>query len=98
MAITNLQIDTATVRSLSENMELVHTELADGQVLGDAVASIVGHPALAQAVKDFTDGWDDRRRELTEQIGTLQSNAMSIADAFDSVDFELATAISGSGS
>ena len=98
MAIDHLQVDTTTIRSLSENLLTVHDALSTAAATSATLASNVGHPGLSSTITDFADTWDDRRAELVKQLETLKGSAISIADAFESVDVELAKALAGEGS
>lgn len=92
-----LEVDTGTVRSLSDNMAIVHSTLNGAEASSSAVAGMVGHARLASTISDFSAKWDDRRHELVEQIDTLKEAATAVADAFESADNELAAAITEGG-
>lgn len=88
-----LKVDTDSVRSVSNDLIRITSELTDAQAHSDDVADAVGHNGLAGALRNFAGSWDDRRRKLVEQISQLQASATAIADAFDDTDTELARAL-----
>lgn len=94
MAYERLEVDTATVRDVATNLAIVHDSLDGAQAASVSLAQIVGHPRLATAVEDFAGKWDNRREELTTQLGQMKAAAEAIADGFECVDSELASAIS----
>lgn len=59
----------------------------------DRIAEAVGHDGLAEAVREFAHGWDDRRTELTRKVRALAAAAATTAQAFTEVDAELARAL-----
>lgn len=88
-----LKVDTEAVRSVSQDLTRITTELTDAQANSDDVADAVGHSGLAGALRNFAGSWDDRRRELIDQIGQMRDAATSIADTFDETDAALAHAL-----
>ena len=93
MALDRLTVDTVAVRSLADNLATVHQSLADAQTTTASLSTMVGHAHLGSVIDDFSGKWDDRRRELSEQLDTLRSMSTGVADGFDSLDSELATAL-----
>jgi len=91
-----LKVDTDSVRSVSNDLIRITSELTDAQAHSDDVADAVGHDGLAGALRNFAGSWDDRRRKLIEQIAQLRDSATSIADAFDDTDSALARALTQS--
>lgn len=95
--MTTLRVDTGTVRSLADNITLVHSHLTDADATSRVVAEAVGHAGLSDTLGSFSGKWDDRRRELCDQITGLRDAATGIADAFEHADSELANALADRG-
>lgn len=93
MAQDRLTVDTTAVRGLADNLATVRQSLQDAQATTASLATMVGHAHLGSVVDDFSGKWDDRRRELSEQLDSLRSMSTAVADGFDSLDSELATAL-----
>ncbi|WP_062130752.1 hypothetical protein [Demequina aestuarii] len=98
MAGGTLRVDTAAVRDVATDLTTVHRELTGAGDRSHAVADAVGHAALGDSLRRFSDAWDDRRQELAEQITVLRDAATGIAQSFDDVDYELASALAEDGS
>lgn len=88
-----LVVDTDNVRDLSTRLGTIHRALEQAEGSADALAGMIPHAGLAGAVQHFADGWDRRRKELTEQVGQLRDAARATADAFESTDGRLADKI-----
>ncbi|MGV8967029.1 MAG: hypothetical protein ACOH2F_12200 [Cellulomonas sp.] len=93
MALEHLTVDTGAVRGLADNLATVHQSLEDAQTTTTSLSTMVGHAHLGSVVDDFSSKWDDRRRELSEQLDKLRSMSTGVADGFDAVDSELAAAL-----
>lgn len=88
-----LIVDTEQLRDLASSLGSIHRSLEDADGDTNSLAAMIPHDRLAGAVQDFADGWDRRRRELTEQVGQLRDATATTADAFDSTDDQLADRI-----
>ncbi|WP_213815546.1 hypothetical protein [Glaciihabitans sp. dw_435] len=97
MSANRLEIDTTAVQSLAQNLATVKSALDGAADSTDSLSGMVGHDHLASVVGDFSGQWDDRRKELIDQIDHLKQQASSIAEAFESLDNELAKALTDEG-
>ena len=93
MTQSKLEVDTGAVRSLAENFDAVRRGLSDASAVSAELGAMVGHAHLASVIDDFSSKWDDRRNELTEQLTQMHTMGQSVADGFESVDSELARAL-----
>lgn len=93
MARAFLQVNTTDVRSLADNLHTVKGTLEQAQATSDGLAGMVGHERLACVIDDFSSKWDDRRTELVDQMNTMHEMATGVADGFETMDDELAKAI-----
>lgn len=55
-----------------------------------AAADACGHAELARTVRRFATTWDDRRRGMSDALGTLAGVMRDIHTAFSDLDRELA--------
>ncbi|MGY4644612.1 hypothetical protein [Cellulomonas sp. URHB0016] len=90
-----LTVDTAMVRDTGLRLRTVAAEFDGANAHSDRVADAVGGGSLGDALHDFAHGWDDRRAKMVEQIATLAEMCTAVADGFDGVDAQLASAILG---
>lgn len=58
-------------------------------------ADACGHAELADTVRRFASTWDDRRRGMSESLGTLAGVLDDIHDAFTQIDRDLGSSIGG---
>lgn len=93
-----LRVDTAQVRDLATDLGTVHRELTGADDNSRTVADAVGHDGLADSLRRFATAWDDRRREIADQLTDLREAAGAIADSFDETDSELARALNEASS
>lgn len=83
--IARMRTDLGRVRGAFEDAN------ADSQ----RVAEDVGHSRLGDKVWNFAHNWDQRRKELVEQIVTVEGQLEQIEVAFGEVDIELSGTLDG---
>ena len=88
-------MDLEAVRELGSSLSVVAGEFENANANSDRIAGTVGHEGLAHTIKDFAHKWDDTRKGMTDNLKALARTATQVADAFTSVDQDLATAIEG---
>ncbi|WP_146134437.1 hypothetical protein [Glaciihabitans tibetensis] len=71
----------------------MRSTLEGASASSEALAAMVGQPQLAGVISDFSGQWDNRREELMAQIDSLKEKAIAVADGFESIDNELAKAL-----
>jgi hypothetical protein len=90
-----LIVDTEFLRDTGAQIATVKAEFENAKTNSEDVAAAVGHPGLAERVREFASNWDQRRSELVEQLATVHGNLVTAADGFEATDTELAIAIEG---
>jgi hypothetical protein len=88
--VPDLVVNTENLRALASNLGTVHRTLSGAESDSQDLAGMIPHARLASTVQSFTDDWDRRRKDLTEQVGTLKETAAGVADAFEGTDGQLA--------
>lgn len=88
-----LKVDLDQVEMVSTNLQSIVQRLGSAQADADSLADAIPVESLASASTDFAAKWDDRRRELVEQVGSLQKEAQAFVQAFTDVDSQLADAL-----
>lgn len=89
----HLQIDTDEVSRVSTNLATIVRNLESAEADSHTLGNLIPVPELARAAEDFAHKWDDRRRELVEQVTALKEQAQAVADAFNEVDSQLVDAL-----
>lgn len=90
-----LRVDTAALREAGTSLRAVASEFDRANAHSDDVASHVGHAGLADALKHFAHGWDDRRAGMVASIAGLADACTGIGDGFEDLDREFAKALRG---
>ena len=93
--MSDLRLDLAAVTELGTTLTTVADEFANANTRSDRIADAVGHDGLADAVRSFAHGWDDKRGKMTGNIKALADAATTVSQAFTDADGQLATAIEG---
>jgi len=92
-----LSVDTSAVQSLGQNLLTVRSTLDGASASSEALASMVGQAHLSGVISDFAGQWDDRRTELMAQLDALKEKASAVAEGFETIDNELAKALTEAG-
>lgn len=93
MVSGQLSVDTNAVQSLAQNLATVRGTLDGASASSESLAAMVGQEHLAGVIRDFSGQWDDRRTELMTQIDALKDKAAAVAEGFETIDSELAKAL-----
>ncbi|MCR2785095.1 MULTISPECIES: hypothetical protein [unclassified Microbacterium] len=88
-----LQIDVDEVGRVSTNLATIVRRLESAQADSESLAAAIPVRELADATDDFAGKWDDRRRELIEEVTALKDQARAVADAFTEIDSQLVAAL-----
>ncbi len=90
-----LRVDTNLLREAGGQLRGVANEFHNANANSDNVSEAVGHPGLAEAVRSFAHNWDDTRKDVIKNIGTLAKSASGVGDTFDQLDHEFAASLRG---
>lgn len=91
--VDQLEIQYDLLDQLADDLKLIAREYANADEFSDDVADAVGHERLAERVREFSTKWNDRRKNMLEQVEALQGQVEAIRDAFAQVDDELLKAL-----
>ncbi|WP_243075609.1 hypothetical protein [Microbacterium sp. SS28] len=91
--MTTLIVDLLALDSARIDVSRIHSEFTEAAARSDRLADAVGHPGLADRVHEFAGNWDQRRRELADQLATVRDHLQQIVSAFEETDAELARAL-----
>ncbi|GAA5086677.1 hypothetical protein GCM10025760_06910 [Microbacterium yannicii] len=92
-----VQLNLARLLEAGSRLTSVKSEFENASANARGLADAVGHDGLADALIDFADKWDDTRKDMVANIGTLAEASTGIAEAFGQLDSEYANALSGDG-
>ena len=90
-----LKLDTAALQEAGASLRTVALEFDGANAHSDAAAEAVGHAGLADAVRGFAHGWDDRRAKMVDGIAALAEACTGIGDGFEDLDTQFAAALKG---
>lgn len=85
----------ARLSAAGNDLAVVKAEFESAAASSKGLSEAVGHGRLAEALVDFAEKWDDRREDMTKDIGALSESATGIAQAFGQLDTEYAAALGG---
>ncbi len=91
--MTSLVVSTEETRGLADRLTAVRSRLEAASASSQGLQEAVGGGVLADALDSFSGKWDDRRRELVDQISQLGDAADYVAQAFEDADSGLAGAL-----
>lgn len=89
------QVDTKALIEGGSMLRVVAAEFADAGARSTRVAEAVGHDDLADAVRDFEKGWDGRRQQMLEHIGSLAEQCEGAGQEIEQLDKDFAAALLG---
>lgn len=92
--MSDLILDTDELRTLYRDLLLTSITFEDFGSSVDAAADSVGNDELSERVRDFSRGWENRRKEIVASLDTLWKAAQSIASNFDELDQQMAGGLS----
>lgn len=98
MSGEKLKVSTDDLTTAGKGLRTVATELEGLDKLMDAYdRRTVGHQKLHERLQDFSDGWDDNRKKMIEQIQGLGTLAHEAGKAYKEIDTALYDALVGKG-
>ena len=91
----DLVIEIDVIERMRTDLGRVRREFENANENAEDVAEAVGHPYLAERVRSFATNWDGRRRDLVEQMTTIEDQLDNIQEQFDVIDTEFASSLDG---
>ena len=93
-----LRVSTDDLETAGTGLRTVATELEGLDKLMDQYdLRTVGHQQLHERLQDFSDGWDDNRKKMIEEIQGLGQVAHESGKAYKELDTALYDALIGKG-
>ncbi|MCW8381641.1 hypothetical protein [Streptomyces justiciae] len=93
-----LRVSTDDLETAGTGLRTVATELEGLDKLMDQYdRRTVGHQQLHERLQDFSDGWDDNRKKMIEEIQGLGKVAHEAGKAYKELDTALYNALIGKG-
>lgn len=89
----DLQYDLELLREFGATLTRIADDLHHDKRLAEHGVDDLAHRDVVDAVRDFVDDWDDKRRKLTQRVESLGSMASDSAERLDEADRELARAL-----
>lgn len=93
--MADLSVDTAVLIESGHALRAVASEFEHADDNSEDAADAVGHPDLADRVREFADNWRIRRGEMVQKIATLGEAASTTGETFEQLDRDLAAALRG---
>jgi hypothetical protein len=94
--VSDLILDLQRLDQLHSDLQAVIAEFKGASDFSHDVADATGDDHLADKVRDFADRWNDKRKNMTESVESLQKAIAAITDNFSKVDQGLAKALEDS--
>lgn len=92
---SQISVDIETVAGLGTALGKLYTEFDGVPHRANDINDSIGSADVRDAMNDFADNWNSRRKRLLESIGAVRDSANSAEKAFSDVDLELANNILG---
>ncbi len=88
-----LIVDTLVLDAIAIDVGRIKSEFDGATARSERLGDAVGHAGLASRVESFASSWDQRRGELSEQLGQVQTHLNTAVEGFRTTDAELAKAL-----
>ncbi|MEV6313631.1 hypothetical protein [Streptomyces sp. NPDC051776] len=93
-----LKVNTEDLRTAGGGLRTVATEFEGLDKLMETYdRQTVGHDLLQERLQDFSDGWNDNRTKMIEEIKGLGEAAQKAGEAYEEIDTQLTNALLGKG-
>jgi hypothetical protein len=92
-----MQVEVDAIAQLGSDLKAVAAEFEGANTNSDSIAGAVGHHELAEAVRDFAHGWDDKREKMAKAISALGDAATQVAQTWKDFDQQGADTLNGTG-
>ncbi|QKJ20369.1 hypothetical protein HQM25_14030 [Microbacterium hominis] len=84
-----IRLDLAAIGATARRARRIRTVFDTSDDSARRAAEACGHDELAGTVERFASTWDDRRRGMSDSLGTLAGVLDEIHDAFSQLDRSL---------
>jgi uncharacterized protein YukE len=91
--MSDLQVELELLGQLATDLGGIANEYEHADDFSADMADAVGGGDLGDRVREFSTKWNDRRKNMTEQVQALQQQVQAIHDAFTELDAELLKAL-----
>lgn len=95
--MTDVLITYDRLAELDAKLRSITTELREASARADVLEAAIGDPFrrndLREAVEDFEDRWDNRRRDLAEDVAGVREHVHGVLEGFREWDAETATSL-----
>ncbi|GAA2044895.1 hypothetical protein GCM10009819_35100 [Agromyces tropicus] len=92
--MTDVVVSYEVLAELDAKLQSITAELQQAatraDVLEDAIGDPFGRDDLREAVEDFEDRWDNRRKHLAEDVAEVQQHVHGVLEGFRDWDRETA--------
>jgi hypothetical protein len=88
--MADLTYNSGDLSVLGDQLADITTRLKDDGRLKSYDRADVAHRKVADAIDDFVNDWDDKRKKLTEKVEALSEMAKKSDEEFTKADRELA--------
>jgi hypothetical protein len=88
-----VRLDLGDIAATAERAARIRSTFDGSDDSSQRAADACGHDDLAHTVRRFASTWDDRRRGMSESLGTLSGVLADIHEAFSQVDRDLGASI-----
>ncbi|KQX75018.1 MULTISPECIES: hypothetical protein [Aeromicrobium] len=91
--MADLTYNSGDLETLGAQLKDLHGKLKDDGRLKELNKEEVGHTKVAEAIDDFVNDWDDKRKKLNDKVEALGEMASKSSEEFTKADLELAEAL-----
>lgn len=84
--MADVMLDKTVMNDLLAKLGALRDELETADDGAGDLADATGHDGLADAVREFADGWRIRRRELAEMVADTHQQGTAISDSIELFD------------
>jgi L-lactate utilization protein LutB len=88
-----LVVDVDLLLDTGDDLTAIVNEFDGADSYADRVAAAVGDDTLAEAIRDFSSEWKNRREKMKESIANLAELTTAVGTQFQDVDKQLATSL-----
>jgi conjugal transfer/entry exclusion protein len=88
-----LVVDVDLLLDTGDDLTAIVNEFDGADSYADRVADAVGDDTLADAIRDFSSEWKNRREKMKESIANLAELTTAVGTQFQDVDKQLATSL-----